>query len=74
MLVACLKTLPRLLAPILPHLAEELWQAVPYKQATPYSKERGSTEFSMKWIEFSECWILLGGKMGRKVVLMMDFV
>jgi len=41
-LIACLNTLPRLLAPLLPHLAEELWQALPYKAGDAFSSERGS--------------------------------
>ena len=41
-LIACLDTLPRLLAPLLPHLAEELWQALPYKKGEAFSSERGS--------------------------------
>ena len=41
-LIACLNTLPRLLAPLLPHLAEELWQALPYKAGDAFSAERGS--------------------------------
>ena len=41
-MIACLNTLPRLLAPLLPHLAEELWQALPYKAGDAFSSERGS--------------------------------
>ncbi|KAK7237406.1 isoleucyl-tRNA synthetase [Aureococcus anophagefferens] len=41
-LVACLDVLPRLLAPLLPHLAEELFQALPYAAGDAYSAERGS--------------------------------
>merc|ERR1712147_244067 len=41
-LVACLDVLPRLLAPLLPHLAEELFQALPYAAGDAYGAERGS--------------------------------
>ena len=40
-LIACLNTLPRLLAPLLPHLAESL-QALPYKAGDAFLAERGS--------------------------------
>jgi len=37
-LVACLDTLPKLLAPLLPHLAEELHQALPYVEGEAWAR------------------------------------
>ncbi|KAJ1462912.1 tRNA synthetases class I-domain-containing protein [Pelagophyceae sp. CCMP2097] len=49
-LAQCLETLPRLFAPILPHLAEELWQAIPYKAGVAYDGARGSVfELPTAW-------------------------
>lgn len=44
-LVACLDALPRLLAPVLPHLAEELWQALPYVAGEPYADRASVFDF-----------------------------
>eukprot|EP00633_Aureoumbra_lagunensis_P005920 CAMPEP_0197310934 /NCGR_PEP_ID=MMETSP0891-20130614/9467_1 /TAXON_ID=44058 ORGANISM="Aureoumbra lagunensis, Strain CCMP1510" /NCGR_SAMPLE_ID=MMETSP0891 /ASSEMBLY_ACC=CAM_ASM_000534 /LENGTH=945 /DNA_ID=CAMNT_0042796811 /DNA_START=72 /DNA_END=2906 /DNA_ORIENTATION=- len=41
-LAICLDTISKLVAPILPHIAEELWHALPYKPGQSFSLERGS--------------------------------
>ena len=46
----CLEVLARLISPLLPHLAEEVWHALPYKEHPPYSSKRSSV------FELSEIW------------------
>ncbi|KAJ8610102.1 hypothetical protein CTAYLR_007108, partial [Chrysophaeum taylorii] len=41
-IAACLSALPRILGPLLPHLAEDLWQAIPYLDGEPLSPDRAS--------------------------------
>ena len=47
-LVAVLDALPRLLAPLLPHLAEELHQALPYVDGEPYETRSSVFDLSAK--------------------------
>jgi len=49
-LVACLEALPRFVAPVLPHLAEDLWQSIPYKPGKPLADAKPSVfELDAPW-------------------------
>ena len=48
-LVACLDVLPKLMAPVLPHLAEELYQSLPHVPGTGMTAERGSVFGGAPW-------------------------
>eukprot|EP00634_Sargassococcus_sp_CCMP2135_P008618 CAMPEP_0198649656 /NCGR_PEP_ID=MMETSP1467-20131203/4416_1 /TAXON_ID=1462469 /ORGANISM="unid. sp., Strain CCMP2135" /LENGTH=1063 /DNA_ID=CAMNT_0044385453 /DNA_START=134 /DNA_END=3327 /DNA_ORIENTATION=+ len=48
----CLEVLTRLIAPLLPHLAEEAWHEFPHIEHMPYSTERGSV------FELADAWDL----------------
>ncbi|MBW4638164.1 MAG: isoleucine--tRNA ligase [Gloeocapsa sp. UFS-A4-WI-NPMV-4B04] len=52
-----LENLARVIAPVLPHLAEDIWQFLPYpKPKQPRSEEEAKSVFQAGWVQMEEQW------------------